>query len=126
MINNMDEFIKEHNKAVIVNYDIVDKFDCGKTFRTSTKTTEEFRKHKGKYIDYPYIQPYLTLSDSSLYELFIIKNKKVFQLELGSNNSYKISRELNNINFDIWDDDVFYKKGKIPKIVNEDLWIIEE
>ena len=126
MINNMDEFIKEHNKAVIVNYDIVDKFDCGKIFRTSNGTVEDFRKYRGKYIKYPYIQPYLTLIDSSSYELFIIRNKKVFQLELGSNNSYKISRELNNINFKIWDDDVFYKKGKIPKIVNEELWIIEE
>lgn len=126
MINSMNDFINKHPNAVIVNYDIADKFDCGKTFRTSTKKVEDFRKYRGKYIKYPYIQPYLTLSDSSSYELFIIRNKKVFQLELGSNNSYKISRELNNINFDIWDDDVFYKKGNTPKIVNEELWIIEE
>lgn len=126
MINNMNEFINEHNNSVIVNYDIADKFDCGKIFRTSNGTVEDFRKYRGKYIEYPYIQPYLTLNESSSYELFIIKNKKVFQLELGGNNGYKISRELNNINFDIWDDDVFYKKGKTPKIVNEDLWIIEK
>ena len=73
MINNMNEFIKEHPHAVIVNYDIADKFECGKTYRTSTNKTEEFRKDKkGKYLEYPYIQPYLSLSDLSSYELFII------------------------------------------------------
>lgn len=50
MINSMNEFIKEHPHAVIVNYDIADKFECGKTYRTSTNKVEEFRKDKkGKY-----------------------------------------------------------------------------
>lgn len=127
MINNMNEFIKEHPHAVIVNYDIDDKFECGKTYRTSTNKTEEFRKDKkGKYLEYPYIQPYLSLSDLSSYELFIIRNKKIYQLELWNSNSYKIKKEITNINFDIWYDDVFYAKGKNPTIVNEDIWIIEE
>ena len=114
MINNMNEFIKEHPHAVIVNYDIADKFECGKTYRTSTNKTEEFRKDKkGKYLEYPYIQPYLSL-------------KKIYQLEWWNSNSYKIKKEITNINFDIWYDDVFYAKGKNPTIVNEDIWIIEE
>ena len=45
--DNIDEFIEEHPYSVIVNYDIADKFDCGKTFRTNTKTLEDFKKDKG-------------------------------------------------------------------------------
>ena len=67
MINNMNEFIKEHPHAVIVNYDIADKFECGKTYRTSTNKTEEFRKDKkGKYVldkkqvDEPHVHRHFT------------------------------------------------------------------
>lgn len=49
MINSMDDFINKHPNAVIVNYDITDKFDCGKIFRTSNGTVEDFRKYRGKY-----------------------------------------------------------------------------
>ena len=127
-INNMDEFIEEHPYSVIVNYDIANKLDCGKTFRTATKTLEEFKKDKkGKYIKYPNIQPYLTLNDESSYELFIIHNQKIYKLELGNQeNTYKIKCEISNINFNIGDDDVFYSKAKTPKIINEETWIIED
>ena len=127
MINNMEEFIQEHPKAVLVNYDIASKFDFGEAFRTKTKTVEKFRKdsHR-KYIEYPYIQPYLTLSELSSYELFIIHDGKVYELAKGDkDNSFKIVRELTNINFNIGDDDVFYHPPKEPRIINEPICIIE-
>lgn len=87
---------------------------------------KNLEKIKKGNIEYPYIQPYLSLSDLSSYELFIIRNKKMYQLELGNSNSYKLKKEITNINFDIWYDDVFYAKGEKPTIVNEDIWVIEE
>ncbi len=114
MINNMDEFINEHPKAVLVNYDFNEKLDYGVAFRTKTKTVEKFRKDKHhKYIEYPYIQPYLRLSELSEYELFIIHNSKVYELAKGNKeDTFKIVRELTNINFDIGDDFVFYTPAK--------------
>ena len=128
MINNIDDFIKEHPTSILVNYDIANKFDYGITYRTQTKTTEKFRKdNHGKHISYPYIQPYLKLNEISNYELFIIHNGKVYELEKGnSTNSYKIKKEITNINYDISDDDIFYHKAKEPIIVNEPICIIEE
>lgn len=128
MINNMEDFINMHPKAVLVNYDIALKFDFGMAFRTKTKTVEKFRKdNHHKYIEYPYIQPYLKLSELSEYELFIIHNKKVYELAKGNKeNNFKITKELTNINYDISDDDVFYNPPKEPRIINEPICIIEE
>ena len=127
MINSMDEFIKEHGRAVIVNYDIAEKFGYGKTYRVSKEIVEKFRKdYKGNYIKYPFIQPYLKLNDFSSYELFIIHNNKIYQLEKGNDKSYKIFKELDNIAFDISLDDVFYRVAKDPVIVKEDLFTVVE
>ena len=91
MINTIEEFKNIHPKAVIVNYDIADQFGFGMSYRTTTGSVELFRKVNGKYIKYPYIQPYLNLDNDSLYELFIIYNSKMYQLEKGiNNNTYKI------------------------------------
>ena len=131
MINSIEDFKKMHPRAVIVNYDIAEQFDCGMTYRTSTGNVELFRKNSnGKYITYPSIQPYLTLSSESDYELFIIHNSKMYQLELGSKkNSYKIKSELVNINSSINKDDVFYTKKIWKKPRNNDdepIYTIEE
>lgn len=130
MINTLEEFKKEHPKAVVVNYDIADIFDCGMTYRASTGNVEYFRKdYSGKYLVYPYIQPYLTLSDSSSFELFMIHNSKMYELELGSKpNTYRIKRELENVSSGINTDDVFYatKLRKKPTIISEDIYMIEE
>lgn len=131
MINSIIEFSKEHKDAVIVNYDISEQFECGMTYRTSTNKVELFRKDKnGKYINYPYIQPYLTLSDSSNYELFIIHNSKMYKLEKSNKeNTYKIKEELKNVSSNINKDDVFYDKSKRVNPRNnkeEPIYIIEE
>ena len=128
MINNMEEFIEAHPKAVLVNYDIAKKFDYGEAFRTTRRTIEQFRKdNHRKYIEYPYIQPYLKLNELSEYELFIIHDNKVYELAKGSEeNSFKITREVDNINFNIGDDDVFYCKPRPPRIINEPICIIED
>ena len=54
MINTIKEFAIEHPKSVIVNYDIAGTFDddSGRTYRTSKKTLEYFRKEKGRYLKY--------------------------------------------------------------------------
>lgn len=55
MINTIKEFAIEHPSAVIVNYDIAGTFDddSGRTYRTTTKSLEYFRKEKGRYLKYP-------------------------------------------------------------------------
>ena len=132
MINTIKEFSEKHPYADIVNYDAAELFDdYGLTYRTDVKSLEKFRMVRGKYIEYPYIQPYLTLSDKSNYELFIIHNHKMYQLEKGTKeNTYKIKKEIEDINPNIYKDDVFYGEGcnkKIePRIINEELYIIEE
>ena len=129
MINTIEEFKNIHQKADIVNYDIEKIFGFGMTYRTTTGSVEIFRKVNGKYIKYPYIQPYLKLDDDSSYELFIIYNSKMYQLEKGiNNNTYKIKKEITDINSNINKDDVFYdvKKRIEPKIINEELYVIEE
>lgn len=125
MIKSMDEFIKEYSPAVIVNYDMAKVFDGGRTYRTSTNSIENFKKdRRGKYIEYPSIQPYLSLENSS-YRLFIIHDAKVYELGKGSkDNTYNIVKEVTNIDFDISNDDVFYKKGKDPVIVSEEDYTI--
>lgn len=125
MINTIEEFSKEHPKAVIVNYNIAEKFDYGLTYRTSCFSLEKFRKNKGKYIKYPLIQPYLKLSKNSNYELFILLNNKAYELE-SYNNNYRIKRELTNINPNLFMDEVFFKKAHEPKIMDEEILLIEE
>ncbi len=61
MINSIKEFEQKHPYAIIVNYDIAEKFDYGLCYRTQTKRAEVFAKYHGKYITYPSIQPYLSL-----------------------------------------------------------------
>ena len=111
MINTIKEFAIEHPSAVIVNYDIAGTFDddSGRTYRTSKESLEYFRKEKGRYLKYPQIQPYLKLNDSSDYELFILHNGKMYELEKIDEN-YHIKREITDINPNLYMDDVFYDK----------------
>lgn len=132
MINTIEEFVKEHPNADIVNYDIAEiiKEECGMVYRTSTEETELFRKDKGKYIKYPYIQPYTELGDNSRIELFIIKNHKMYELERGEGKTFKIKREVENINPDIYKDFVFINRQRNQRRTSsnrasEDIWRIE-
>lgn len=129
MINTIKEFAIKHPKAVIVNYDIAGKFDddSGRTYRTSTGKLEYFRKENGRYLKYPQIQPYLNLNDSSAYELFILHNGKMYELEKIDEN-YHIKREVEDINPNIYMDDVFYDKKNLhkPRIQDEPILIIKE
>ena len=129
MINTIKEFAIEHPSAVIVNYDIAGTFDddSGRTYRTTTKSLEYFRKEKGRYIKYPQIQPYLKLNDSSDYELFILHNGKMYELEKIDEN-YHIKREITDINPNLYMDDVFYDKKNLnkPRIQDESILIIKE
>ena len=117
MINTIEEFAKLHPYADIVNYDAKYLFDYGLTYRTKTKTLERFRKINGKYIEYPNIQPYLDAEDKNGYELFIIHNRKMYQLLKNDDETYKIAKELENINPDIYKDDVFYDQRKLKNPV---------
>ncbi len=131
MINTIEEFIKEHPKADIVNYDTQESLGYGLTFRASTGSVEYFRKDRlGKEIKYPYIQPYLNLSSNSNFELFIIRNSKVYQLERSNKeNTYRIKKELANVSPLIGKDIVFdeFKRRKEPRIQGEQpIYTIEE
>lgn len=129
MINTIKEFAIKHPQAVIVNYDIAGTFDddSGRTYRTSKGSLEYFRKENGRYLKYPQIQPYLKLNDSSTYELFILHNHKMYELEkIGEN--YHIKREVADINPKIYMDDVFYDKKRLsqPRIQDEPILVIKE
>ena len=129
MINTIKEFAVKYPKAVIVNYDIAGTFDdeSGRTYRTTTENLEYFRKENGKYLKYPQIQPYLKLNDSSDYELFILHNGKMYELEKIDEN-YHIKREITDINPNLYMDDVFYDKKNLrqPRIQGEEILIIKE
>ena len=129
MINTIKEFAVKYPKAVIVNYDIAGTFDddSGRTYRTSTNHLEYFRKENGKYLKYPQIQPYLKLSENSGYNLFILYNHKMFELEKIDEN-YHIKQEIVDINPELYMDDVFYDKKNLsqPRIQDEEILIIKE
>ena len=129
MINTIKEFAVIYPKAVIVNYDIAGTFDdeSGRTYRTTTENLEYFRKEKGKYLKYPQIQPYLELSENSDYNLFILYNHKMFELEKIDGN-YHIKRKIEDINPSLYMDDVFYDKKNLrqPRIQDEEILIIKE
>ena len=128
MINTIKEFTLKHPKAIIVNYDIAGTFDddSGRTYRTTTETLEYFRKENGKYLKYPQIQPYLKLNENSSYELFILNNHKMFQLE-NIDGNYHIKQQIEDINPNIYMDDVFYDKKNLhkPRIQEEPILIIK-
>ena len=128
MINTIKEFTLKHPKAIIVNYDIAGTFDddSGRTYRTTTKTLEYFRKENGKYLKYPQIQPYLKLNENSSYELFILNDHKMYQLE-NINGNYHIKQQIEDINPNIYMDDVFYDKKNLhkPRIQEEPILIIK-
>lgn len=129
MINTIKEFAVKYPKAVIVNYDIAGTFDdeSGRTYRTSADNLEYFRKENGKYLKYPQIQPYLKLSENADYNLFILYNHKMFELEKIDGN-YHIKREIEDINPSLYMDDVFYDKKNLrqPRIQDEEILIIKE
>ena len=129
MINTIKEFAVKYPKAVIVNYDIAGTFDdeSGRTYRTTTENLEYFRKENGKYLKYPQIQPYLKLSENSGYNLFILYNHKMFELEKIDEN-YHIKRKIEDINPSLYMDDVFYDKKNLsqPRIQDEEILIIKE
>lgn len=129
MINTIKEFAVKYPKAVIVNYDIAGTFDdeSGRTYRTTTENLEFFRKENGKYLKYPQIQPYLKLSENSGYNLFILYNHKMFELEKIDEN-YHIKQEIVDINPELYMDDVFYDKKNLsqPRIQDEEILIIKE
>ena len=129
MINTIKEFAVKYPKAVIVNYDIAWTFDdeSGRTYRTTTENLEFFRKENGKYLKYPQIQPYLKLSENSGYNLFILYNHKMFELEKIDEN-YHIKQEIVDINPELYMDDVFYDKKNLsqPRIQDEEILIIKE
>ena len=123
MINTIEEFSKLHPLADIVNYDIAEKFGYGMTYRTKTKTTEKFRMHNNRYLEYPFIQPYLEAKDIEGYEFFIIKDGKMYQImkDEEHENSYKKIKEIEGVSPEIYNDDVFYQKRKEPKCVHEEI-----
>ena len=127
MIESLEEFNNKYNKAVIVNYDMESVFDYGVTYRNKANSLERFRKDKGKYITYPYIQPYLKLEDND-YSLFIIKNNEMFKLKKGvQENTYIIDSKI-DVDINIFNDKFFDKK-KIKDPANrseEPIYIIEE
>ena len=128
MIETISDFIKEHPRAVIVNYDIAKKLDYGVTYRTSTGSLEKFRKVNEEYIKFPYIQPYLKLTNSN-YELFIIYQKKMYKLALSNDTTnYKIDKEVLNVSKGIYNDRVFNDMTnlKTPVIVNEKIKLIKK
>ena len=92
-----------------------------------TENLEFFRKENGKYLKYPQIQPYLKLSENSGYNLFILYNHKMFELEKIDGN-YHIKREIEDINPSLYMDDVFYDKKNLsqPRIQDEEILIIKE
>ena len=137
MINNMDEFSKLYNKAIIVNYDFADVMEYGLVYRTSkhftnNKSMEKIAKENGKYITYPYIQQFQKGEDSNL-EIFIIHNHKTYRIEriekFNSTSNYKIVEEMINVNQNFYNDIIFiemYKEARNPKRINEPILIIEE
>ena len=137
MINNMDEFSKLYNKAVIVNYDFADVMEYGLVYRTSkhftdNRSMEKIAIENGKYITYPYIQQFQKGEDSNL-EIFIIHNHKTYRIEridkFNPNSNYKIVEEMTNVNPNFYNDIIFtdmYKKARNPKRINEPLLKIEE
>ena len=84
-------------------------------------------KEKGRYLKYPQIQPYLKLNDRSAYELFILHNGKMYELEKIDEN-YHIKREITGINPNLYRDDVFYRTDNLdkPRIQDEPILIIKE
>ena len=118
MIETIKEFSLKHPHADIVNYDAKELFDYGLTYRTNKNSLEKFRKCNGKYIDYPNIQPYLEANSKSDYELFIIYNRKMYQLIKSGDLSYKIVREVEDINPKIYMDDVFFDKKNLKESSN--------
>lgn len=137
MINNMDEFSKLYNKAIIVNYDFADITGYGLVYRTSkhftdNKSMEKIAKENNKYITYPYIQQFQKGEDSSL-EMFIIHNHKTYMIEridkFNPISNYKIIKEMTNVSPDFYSDTIFlamYKNARDPKRINESLLMIEE
>ena len=129
MINTIKEFAVKYPKAVIVNYDIAGTFDdeSGRTYRTTTENLEYFRTENGKYLKYPQLQPYLKLSVNTGYNLFILYNHKMFELEKIDGN-YHIKREIEDINPSLYMDDVFYDKKHLsqPRSQDQEVLIIKE
>lgn len=127
MINSLDEFKKKYGVSCVVNYDISDVHGYGLCYRSNSSRVERVRKERGRYITYPYIQPYSKLNTD--YKMFIINNNKMYELECGNKkNSYHIKNEVNDINLNIFDE-IFYisrNKHKDPVIINEDLYEIYE
>lgn len=127
MINSLEDFKDKYKPACIVNYDIEDVHGYGLCYRTNSTRIERVRKDRGRYITYPYIQPYSELNSD--YHMFIIRNNKMYELENGKEkNTYHIKEEITNINLDIFND-IFYiskQKHKDPVIINEDLYKIYE
>ncbi len=126
MIESLEEFNNKYNQAVIVNYDMEKVFDYGVTYRNTVNSLERLRKYKGKYITYPYIQPYLKLNNSD-YSLFIIRNNKMYKLKKGiKENTYEIDSEI-NIDTNIFND-IFYRKQLFKNPANlydEPIYTIE-
>ena len=56
----------------------------------------------------------MKLNDSSDYELFILHNGKMYELEKIDEN-YHIKREITDINPNLYMDDVFYDKKNLNK-----------
>lgn len=137
MINNMDEFSKLHDKAIIVNYDFGDIMEYGLVYRTSKHFTDErsmekFAKVNNKYITYPYIQQFQKGEDSNL-EMFIIHGHKTYRIEridkFNPTSNYKIVEEMMEITSDFYNDSIFmdmYMKARDPRRINEPLLKIEE
>ena len=121
MINNIDDFISAYPKAAIVNYDIARVHGYGLTFRTTytnKEKVEKFRVDNGKYLEYPYIQPYSTL-DGDNYNIFFIRNNQMFELEKGKeNNTFTIKRIMNDIDINMFDSIFYMSKNKHKKSAN--------
>lgn len=114
MFNNIEEFRKAYTEAVIVNYDIANLHGYGLSYRTSSKRIEILRKDNGKYLDYPYIQPYSTLENTN-YKIFIIKDGRMYELRISDKPYYfKIIRELKDMDINIFDN-IFYASKKEHK-----------
>ena len=128
MINSIEEFKNKYPKAAVVNYDIASLYGYGLTYRTSTDSVEMFRRiDSKKYITYPNIQPYSKL-DGTNYEIFIIRNNKMYKLEKGKANTFKIKKEILDVDTNIFDKFYYNRKSHIKPRNSEDetIYIIEE
>jgi hypothetical protein len=120
MIDNVNDFIKIHPNAIIINYD----YSNGVVYRAKTNTLEAFRKIKGEYIKFPMLQ-HFQKGRKVQTELYIIHKKKLYFLERinpeDSCSNYRKALKLNNISDSFYNDKVFKEKPRVPRCSQDEI-----